>query len=134
MFNIIRLKCNPIYLINNPHGLKLLTRLRLQLSHLREQKFKHNFQDTLNPLCDCSLNIESTEHFFLHCLNFDEERQDLFNNLNDIDRNLVLLPSSELVTILLYGKASFNNVSNFKILSSSISFIMSTKRFDGNLL
>ena len=132
--NIIRPKCNPIYLINNPHGLKLLTRLRLQLSHLREHKFKHNFQDTLNPLCDCSLNIESTEHFFLHCLNFDEERQDLFNNLNDIDRNLVLLPSSELVTILLYGKASFNNVSNFQILSSSISFILSTKRFDGNLL
>ena len=94
----------------------------------------HNFQDTLNPLCDCSLNIESTEHFFLHCLNFDEERQDLFNNLNDIDCNLVSLPSSELVSILLYGKASFNNVSNFKILSSSISYILSTKRYDGNLL
>ena len=30
--------------------LQLLTRLRLGLSHLREHKFKHNFQDTLNPI------------------------------------------------------------------------------------
>ena len=30
LLNIIRPKYNPIYLINNPHGLKLLTRLRLQ--------------------------------------------------------------------------------------------------------
>ena len=30
-------------------GVKLVTRLRIGLSHLREYKFKHSFQDTLNP-------------------------------------------------------------------------------------
>ena len=32
------------YNINDPVGLKLLTRLRVNLSHLNEHKFRHNFQ------------------------------------------------------------------------------------------
>ena len=51
---------NTIYNINNPVGLKLLTRLRLGLSHLNEHRFNHNFQNCINPLCHCSLEIEST--------------------------------------------------------------------------
>ena len=42
-------------------------RLRLGLSHLREHKFKHNFQDSINPLCNCGHDIESTTHYLLHC-------------------------------------------------------------------
>ena len=38
---------------HNPKGIKLITRLRLGLSYLREHKFKHSFQDTINPLCNC---------------------------------------------------------------------------------
>ena len=34
--------------------IKLLTRLRLSFSHLREHKFKHSFRDILNPLFPCS--------------------------------------------------------------------------------
>ena len=45
----------PVYKIHDPIGLKLLTRLRANLGHLREHKFRHNFLDTLNPLCSCSL-------------------------------------------------------------------------------
>ena len=41
----------PIYNIHNPVGFKLLTRLRLGLNHFNEHKFKHNFQDCINPLC-----------------------------------------------------------------------------------
>ena len=39
-----------IFGCHNPIGVKLLIRLRLGLSHLREHKFKHSFQDTLTPL------------------------------------------------------------------------------------
>ena len=45
-------------------GIKYLTRLRLGLSHLNDHKFRHNFQDCLNPLCPCSLKVESTIHLF----------------------------------------------------------------------
>ena len=40
-------------------------RLRLGLSRLREHKFNHNFQNCINPLCSCAVDIESTSHFFL---------------------------------------------------------------------
>ena len=40
-------------------------RLRVDLSHLREHKLGHNFQDTSNPLPSCNLEIELTSHFFL---------------------------------------------------------------------
>ena len=44
---------NSIFDIRNPLGIKLLTRLRLGLSHLHEHKFRHCFQDTSSPLCEC---------------------------------------------------------------------------------
>ena len=48
------------------HGLKLLTRLRDCLSHLREHKFEHNFNDIIDPVFFCRTNsIESVEHFRL---------------------------------------------------------------------
>ena len=54
----------PVYDINDHNGLRLLTRLRLGLSHLNEHKFNHNFKDCVNPLCPCSLQVESVSHFF----------------------------------------------------------------------
>ena len=66
---------NPIFKVFNPLGIKFLTRLRLGLSHLNEHKFKHNFQNCLNSLCFCSLEVKSTIHFFLHCHLFDKFRQ-----------------------------------------------------------
>ena len=63
-----------------PDGLKLITRLRLCLSHGRFHKFKHNFQDTSNPICCCG-TVETTFHYFLHCPNFSNERLIFFNKL-----------------------------------------------------
>ena len=40
--------------------LRHLTKLRLGLSHLRDHKFKHGFLDSLNPICTCGLDIETT--------------------------------------------------------------------------
>ena len=70
LLQFIRLTALPVYRVHHPRGLKLLTRLRLGFSHLREHKFRHNFQDTINPFCQCKTNdIETNEHFLLHCPN-----------------------------------------------------------------
>ena len=61
--SFVQFKANNIF---DPIGLKLLTRLRLGCSHLSH----HNFQDCLNPLCSCSLEIEDTVHYLLHCHHF----------------------------------------------------------------
>ena len=49
----IRPKPNSIYNCQNPKRIRLITRLRLGLSHLHEHKFKHIFQDCFNLLCLC---------------------------------------------------------------------------------
>ena len=100
---------NNLYDIHDPLGVKLLTRIRLGLSHLREHKFRHNFQDTVNPLCTCSLEIEDTNHFFLRCLNFSTCRTTFLNELNIIGPSLISLNDNEFVEILIFGNPNFSN-------------------------
>ena len=56
ILKFIRPSQNRVYNCHNPKGIKLLTRLRVGLS--REHKFKHSFQGTLNPICNCGEDIE----------------------------------------------------------------------------
>ena len=72
------------------------------MSRLREHKFKHNFQDCLNPISSCDLNIESTSHFLLHCSTFDDEWYTLLSTLNKIDYKLIKLTKCSLSYSLLY--------------------------------
>ena len=59
---------------------------RLGLSHFCDHKFRHCFQDTLNPLCDCGNDTETIPHFFLHFPSFDTPRQTLLNNIRNINK------------------------------------------------
>ena len=75
---------NSIYNMHDPVGIKYLTTLRLGLGHLNEHKFRHNFQDYLNPLCSCSLGVETTNHYFLHCHYFNDIRKTLLDTVKEI--------------------------------------------------
>ena len=66
ILKFIRPEPNRISSAQNLEGLKLLTRMRLGLSHLADHKFRHNFQDCLNPICSCGQEIETIIHFLLH--------------------------------------------------------------------
>ena len=85
LLKFVRPVANSVFDINNPYVLKLLTRLRLGLSHLRYHKLRHNFQDCINPICDCGLEIETTTHFLLHCPLFQSARQSLLMNIKKIN-------------------------------------------------
>ena len=50
LLDFIRPTANSTFGTTDVSGLNLLTRLCVGFSHLRERKFKHNFQDTLNTL------------------------------------------------------------------------------------
>ena len=67
ILNFIRVSPASFYNCHNPKGLKSITRLRFDLSHLREHEFKHSFQHTINLLCNGGLDIESSEDFLLRC-------------------------------------------------------------------
>ena len=122
-----------IYNVFNPQGLKFLTRLRLGLSHLNEHRFRHNFKDCINPLCSCSLEVENTLHFFLHCHHYSTFRMGLMNKVNQIDENFSYLSDDNKVSLLLYGDSRFDDNKNNFILSASITYILETERFSSSL-
>ena len=101
ILKFIRPSPSNVFNSNNYKGIKLIARLRVGMSHLREHKFKPNFQDCLNPICRCGLDIESTSHFLLHCSSFNDERSTLRCTLDKIDCKLLEL------TNLLYHKLCY---------------------------
>ena len=60
LLSFIRPVQRSIYNIFDPTGLKFLSRVRLGFSHLNEHRFRQNFQNFLNLLSSCSLEIEDT--------------------------------------------------------------------------
>ena len=129
----IRPTPNSIYNCHNPRAVCLITRLRLGLSHLTEQKFKHGFLDTLNPLCSCGNDAESTEHFLLHCPQFVNERRTLLSTLGNFNYSSLGNNSNVLTQTLLFGNTLLSPSDNSEILKATIDFILSTKRFDRQL-
>ena len=107
LLSFIRPNQSNIYNTFDPTGLKLLTRLRLGLSHLNEHKFCHNFQDCLNNLCSFSLEIEDTTHYLLLCQHFSNHSYDLMNSVKSIIPNFESLTDNNRIDILLYGDSRF---------------------------
>ena len=134
ILKFIRPTADSIFGCHNPIGIKLLTRLRLGLSHLREHKFKHGFQDTLNPLCSCGKEVEATFHFLLLCPNYSEERLTLLSKIRNINPNILENTNSQTTQLFLYRDKNFTASTNFVILSSTIEYILATKRFDEPLV
>ena len=133
ILKIIRPVSNPVYSIQNCIGLKLLTRLRLGLSHLNEHRFNHKFQNCINLLCTCSLEVESTAHFFLPCQHYHNIRAKLLNSLEVIDKNLLKLSKEQLTRVLLYGFSELDQNQNRNVLNSLINYIVESKCFESFL-
>ena len=133
LLNVVRPSENKISKIHDRVEIKFLTRLRLGLRHLREHKFRHNFEETLNPLCSYSIEAETTLHFFLRCQFFNDIRGILVNDLINTERSLPSLSQDKLISILLYVSDAFDNKKNRKILICTIQFIKDSRRFDDSL-
>ena len=82
-----------LFSIHDPQGVKLLSRLRLNLNHLKEHKFRHNFKECVSPMYGCESEVESTEHFFL----------ELRNSLYDIDLATNELNEGFIISLILFG-------------------------------
>ena len=73
-------------------------------------------------MCSCNSGIETTIHFFLHCTNFNTQRQTLFDKVATIDANILTENEDSIVNILLYGKPNSENSFNKAMLNTSIEF------------
>ena len=133
LLSFIRPIQSDVYNIFDPIGLKFLTRLRLDFSHLNEHRFRHNFQDCLNPLCSCSLETEDTKHYLLHCHHFSQHRIDLINSVKYIFEGFDSLSDNAKKDLLLYGDPRFDINKNKFILEATLFYIKSTEKFSGSL-
>ena len=70
ILNSTRPCSNNIFNVSHPKGLIFLTRLHVDLRHLREHKFKHSFLNTINPIYICGFDAETLNYFFLRCPRF----------------------------------------------------------------
>ena len=132
--SFIRPKANRVFNCNSSRRLRFVTKFRAGLSHLREQKFKHSFQDSFNCLCSCSLDFESTLHYFLHCPLFTIERYTLLNTISPTDNKLLDSNESNLIQYHLFSDPSRDTKTNTDILIATVNYVLTTKRFDEQLL
>ena len=123
ILNFIRISPNSFLIVT------ILKELNL-LQDLRQHKFKHSFQDTINTLCNCGQDIESSTHFFLHSPFFTNERRTLLSIIRSLDSKLLDCTDYDLTQTLLFGNTSQTSSNNFKIINASIDYILSSKRFD----
>ena len=128
--NFIRPSGSTVFNCHNPKAVNLLTTLRLGLPHLREHKFKHSFQDSLNLVCSCGNDPETSVHFLLHCPNFSNKISIFLNIIGSIDRNILTRSDSQVTETLIYCHSNFNSITNTLILNATIDFLIAIKIFD----
>ena len=102
ILKFIRPKPNSFFTCCNLKGIRLIKRLWLELSHLREHKFKYNFQNLLNPLFSCGSSIESTSHFLSYWSIFNDKRHTLLSTLNNIYSKILESNDPYLAQTLLF--------------------------------
>ena len=128
-------KENSLFSFYDRCGVKLLTCLTLQFSHLKGHKFRHGFGDTVSTKCGCNAEIEDTDHFLLRCHFYSIQRFELFNNINKVDPSFTQLDTKEQVNILLYGYLpNKSNTLNEDIIKFVINFLKKSGRFDKPLI
>ena len=74
--------------------------------------------------------MESTVYFFLHYPNFTTQRQTLLNKLRSINASIIARTENSVVRTLLFGRPDFDYSTNEEIINATISFILTTERFN----
>ena len=88
----------------------------------------------LNPLCPCSIEAETTTHYFLRCHFYNVNRSALMSDLNEMDSSFSTLNENKFIDLILYGSDKFDDKKNHNILMSIIKFIKDSQRYDEHLL
>ena len=127
--SLIRPKGNSFYSIRDHSGIKLLTKIRVTFSDLRDHRFNHNF-NCISPICHCGLDEETSIHYFLCCPRYSDLRALYLSKICEIiGSDVTILLPDHLLFILLYGSNVYNDKTNECIISETIHYIKSSGRF-----
>ena len=108
--DFIRPPGHSLYGVSDKYGIKLLTKIRVTFSDLRDHRLNHNV-NSKNPLCSCGMEDEFSEHFFLHCPLHLAQRSTLLSKISAfISSDVTVFPDEHLHHILIYGSNVYNSV------------------------
>ena len=88
-----------------------------------EHKFKHSFQDLLNPVSNGVLDSKSALRYLLHYPPHNSERHTLLSSLENINNSLLKLTKLILTTTLFFGSNSFDINTNTNILNATMNLV-----------
>ena len=128
ILNFVRPREYSVFPVHDINDLKLLTRSRLNFSHLNEHKFRHNFNDTINPMSSCRKEPETTLHYLLHSDFYSIYRIELLNDICALTNFLKNIVEENLLKLLLYGAEECSSKINSEILKCTIKFIKKKKK------
>ena len=95
---------------------------------MTQNKFRHDFEDMIRPLCSCNTEIKSNKNFLLLCYFYFSPRLELFDKLNKINSSFSKLSAKDQV---LFGYSSKKLISlKTDIVKLVISFLIKSGRFD----
>ena len=134
LLSFVKTSKSSVFATHDNNSIKLLTRVRLNLSHLNEHKFRYNFLDTINPMCSCGSEPETTAHFLLRFQNHVISRSKLLKSVYNLDQTLRKYDDDHLIHILLYGSEKFNFNLNKEIIKLTICYLKDTERFDASFI
>ena len=59
LLSFVKIPENSVYTVHGNNSMKLVTCLKLDFNHLKQDQLKHSFLDTINPMCSCSSEPET---------------------------------------------------------------------------
>ena len=67
MLSFFRPKEDSVFAIHDINGIRVLTHLRLNFTHVFYHIFIHGFRDTIDPMSKCGNEADTTLHYFFRC-------------------------------------------------------------------
>ena len=133
IINFIRPSPNAFFERHNPQGIKLITRLRLGLRHLRKHKFKQFLR------CNKSFKYLWSRYWVLYFFHFLSTVRSLLIKdalswtlyvVRSFDSKLSDCTSYGFTQTLVLGITFQISSNNFKTIDASIFYVLWNKRFD----
>ena len=91
--------------------------------------FRHNFNDTINPICNCGAATETTIDYILRRRLYSFQRAELLDGVYKLDSTLPNSLEDQLLTVLWYGSEKYALNVNKEIIRLTISSVNASERF-----
>ena len=129
VLSIICPPANSVFGIYNPTVLPKLTQLSVCLCKLTDHIFRHNFRDTVSPMCSTNYGFEDINYFLLLCRSFDVQKKIILFGVDELVRPFVQianLSNLALIHLLLHVDYDFSNILSMNIIELTRCFIHET--------